>query len=344
MKFSICIPNFNYARYLGLTLESVLRQTGPDFEICVADNNSDDGSQELIREFAERDARIHFKFNPTNVGFSDNLLAASQMAVGGWHILLSSDDTILDGALDFYQKFVAVIGGGPTFAFGSACTKIDGEGRAIGYVGPRRKMWRKEDLDIPLSEKMGCEVYRVASGEMLKRCFSTFYGFFNFASACYPAEAYAATAGYVGGRMYGPDKWFHWRLLTAVDEVFFLDKPLFGYRWHGQNQAALQQQSRALKYLVDEYRNAFETTPEMLRLAGLEMGDLQQNFLREVVFKQAFAALKNGERREAKRVLDFGRAAYPMLFAKSKRSTALRGLLFAGPLGTWAARVLKPDF
>jgi glycosyltransferase involved in cell wall biosynthesis len=344
MKFSICIPNFNYARYLGLTLESVLRQTGAEFEICVADNHSDDGSQGLVREFAERDARVRFKFNPTNVGFSDNLLAASQMAIGDWHILLSSDDIILDGALGVYQNFIAVVGDERRFAFGSACDKIDGEGAKIGYVGPRRKMWRKEDLDIPLSEKMGCEVYRVTSEEMMKRCFSTFYGFFNFASACYPAEAYAAVGGYIGGRMYGPDKWFHWRLLTTVDEVFFLNKPLFGYRWHTQNQAALQQQSRALKYLVDEYRNVCESTPEMFRLAGLKPEGLPHNFMHEVVDKQAFAALKSGQRGEARRVLDFGKAAYPMLFAKSKYTLLLRGLLFAGPIGTWAARALKPDF
>lgn len=343
-KFSICIPNFNYARYLRLTLESVLRQKDADFEICVADNNSDDGSQELIRDFADRDQRIRFQFNQNNVGFSDNLLAVSQMASGEWQILLSSDDLILDGALVFYQKFVEAVGSSGKFTFGSACEKIDSEGAKIGYLGPRSKVWGSGDIDKNLSEKMGCNVYRVASTEMLRRCLSTFYGFFSFASACYPAQAYAQVGGYFGGRMYGPDKWFHWRLLTAVEEVFFLDKALFAYRWHEQNQAAAQQKSRALKYLVDEYRNVFETTPEMLRLAEMKIEDLQQNFVEEVIAKQAYALLKNGQRAEARRVLNFGKATYPTLVRISKNVWAIRGLLILGVLGSWLARLFKPNF
>ena len=40
MKFSICIPNYNYGRYLGRTIQSVLDQQGADFELLVSDNAS----------------------------------------------------------------------------------------------------------------------------------------------------------------------------------------------------------------------------------------------------------------------------------------------------------------
>ncbi len=344
MKFSLCIPNFNYARYLGRTLESVLNQAQADFEICVADNNSTDDSQALIRDFAAKDPRIKYRFNPSNVGFSDNLLVASEMAVGDWHILLSSDDLINPGALDFYQKFIRTIGDKSRFAFSATCDKIDGQDVKIGYLGPRSKVWRSEDIDRRLSEEMGCTVYRVASAEMMRRCLSSFYGFFNFASACYPATAYAAAGGYFGGRMYGPDKWFHWRLLTQLEEVFFIDAPLFSYRWHDQNQAALQEKNRALKYLVDEYRNAIETPPEMLRLAGIRPEALPRTFMEEVVAKQAFSCLKKGEREEAKRILRFGAATYPVLTSTSFNVWAIRGLILLGPIGSLAARLIKPKF
>ena len=344
MKFSLCIPNFNYARYLGLTLESVLHQANADFEICIADNNSNDDSQALIRDFVAKDPRIKYRFNPTNVGFSDNLLAASEMAQGDWHILLSSDDLINKGALEFYNKFINIIGDGRRFAFSAACDKVDGNGTKIGYLGPRSKVWRPEDIDSILSEEMGCTVYRVASAEMMRRCLSSFYGFFNFASACYTSETYKAVGGYFGGRMYGPDKWFHWRLLTKVDEVFFIDTPLFSYRWHDQNQAALQQKNRALKYLVDEYRNVLETTPEMLQMAGIKPEILQRTFIEEVVAKQAFASLKNDQRGETSRILRFGSATYPALASTSINIWAIKGLVLLGPIGSWAARLLKPKF
>ena len=44
MKFSICIPNFNYGTYLGETVASALEQTHPDLEVHVVDNDSTDDS------------------------------------------------------------------------------------------------------------------------------------------------------------------------------------------------------------------------------------------------------------------------------------------------------------
>ena len=344
MRFSICIPNFNYAQYLELTLESVLKQEHADFEICVADNNSTDGSQEVIRRFEGKYARIKSRFNPSNLGFSDNLLAVSQMAAGDWHILLSSDDLINPGALEVYERFIKTIGNAGRFAFSSACDLIDGHGKITGYVGPRSKMWFPADIDAELSKTLGYKVYRVSSADMMRRCLSTYYGFFNFAATCYSAKSYEAAGGYIGGRMYSPDKWFHWRLLSVVDEVFFIDAPLFSYRWHAQNQAALQQKSRALKYLVDEYRNVFETTAEMLHLASMTTEQMQRNFIEEVIVKQAFAALKRNQRPEARRILHFGMAAYPQLTWRSFYAWALWGSLLLGPLGTWIAKRLKPGF
>lgn len=344
MKFSICIPNFNYGQYLRLTLESVQQQADTELEICIADNNSTDDSQNVILEFAKQDGRIKYQLNPTNIGFSDNLIVASSLGAGDWHILLSSDDLILKNGLKEYQKFIELIGNSSQYAFCAACDKIDGEGRKIGYLGPRSKVWQASDLDQELSEQMGYSVYRVGAAEMMRRCLSSFYGYFNFAAACYPASAYKTSGGYFGGRMYSPDKWFHWRLLTVVDEVFYLDTPLFGYRWHAHNQSALQQKSRALKYLVDEYRNVFETTPEMLSLANLSPVQVQKFFVEEVVAKQAFAALINGLSNESSRILHFGRSTYPDLMLSSRNIWGIYLLKFLGPLGRWIAKKLRPAF
>ena len=344
MKFSICIPNYNYARYLPFTLDSVISQTNVPLEICVSDNNSDDGSQELIGKYAANEPRIKVKFHPSNVGFSDKLSAVSQMAEGDWQILLSSDDLMNHGALHFYENFITAIGSDMRFAFSSSCDLIDHNGLKIGYIGPRSKVWRLEDIDVARSKEMGCDVYRVSSKEMIKRCLASFYGFFNFASTCYPTSAFLASGGYLGGRMYGPDKWLHWRLLANIDMVFFIDTPLFSYRWHAQNQSALQQKSRALKFLVDEYRNVIEIPTALLSLASIDSETLQRNFMEEVVAKQAFSALKSNQREEARRVLRFGGATYPSLAFTSFNIWAIKSLLLLGPVGTWLAKLFKPDF
>ncbi|MGB0177514.1 MAG: glycosyltransferase family 2 protein, partial [Owenweeksia sp.] len=68
--FSICIPNFNYAGYIGRTIESVLNQSFRDFELIIVDNASTDDSMEVIRGYKEQDARIRVFENKFNVGFA----------------------------------------------------------------------------------------------------------------------------------------------------------------------------------------------------------------------------------------------------------------------------------
>ena len=56
IKFSICIPNYNYAQYVGETIQSVLDQSYENFEIIIADNASEDDSLNVIKSF--NDPRI----------------------------------------------------------------------------------------------------------------------------------------------------------------------------------------------------------------------------------------------------------------------------------------------
>lgn len=54
---SICIPAFNAERTLGRTLDSLLQQTYPTYEIIVSDNHSSDGTRALIDAYADRGVR-----------------------------------------------------------------------------------------------------------------------------------------------------------------------------------------------------------------------------------------------------------------------------------------------
>ena len=58
IKFSICIPNYNYGSYIGETIKSVLNQTYENYEIIVVDNASTDDSLSVIKSF--KDSRIKF--------------------------------------------------------------------------------------------------------------------------------------------------------------------------------------------------------------------------------------------------------------------------------------------
>ena len=55
---SVCVPARNEERDLGACLASILRQDYPDFEVIVVDDQSTDGTAEVIRSFAAGEDRL----------------------------------------------------------------------------------------------------------------------------------------------------------------------------------------------------------------------------------------------------------------------------------------------
>src|SRR5262245_28546178 len=95
--FSVCIPNYNYEKFIGETIQSVLDQSFQDFEILVADNASTDDSVRVIQSF--RSPQLRLLENRYNIGFSPNLDRATHDARGQHLLLLSSDDLMRRDAL-----------------------------------------------------------------------------------------------------------------------------------------------------------------------------------------------------------------------------------------------------
>ena len=57
-RVSIIIPVYNAEKYLGEAIESVLKQTYPDFELLLVNDRSTDRSKEICMEYAKKDDRI----------------------------------------------------------------------------------------------------------------------------------------------------------------------------------------------------------------------------------------------------------------------------------------------
>ena len=64
-KVSIIMPVYNAERYLRETIDSVLRQTYPDFELLLINDRSSDGSAAICKEYVENDPRIVLLENDT---------------------------------------------------------------------------------------------------------------------------------------------------------------------------------------------------------------------------------------------------------------------------------------
>jgi glycosyltransferase involved in cell wall biosynthesis len=339
MKFSICIPNYNYERYLGSTISSVLEQQEADLEIVMSDNASTDGSVALARSFA--DPRIQVHVNSVNVGFSGNLDRAARMATGDWLIMLSSDDLARPGALATYRRIVESLGpSAETAVLTSAMDNISSDDRVIDRIGKEESLWHGAQRSAELEQVAGAPVYVMSADELLRRCLVQMKNPFNFAATCFPRGLYQAIEGYGAGRLINPDKYYHWKLLSVARNAYFVDRPLFAYRTHEQNQNSLEAGQGALKFLVDEYASTLEMDGGVLARLGVTRQALADALVEFDVARHGLATLARGNRIRAQRILQFGWAVYPDSVRLNRNARILSTLLRLGPVGeriaTWA--------
>ena len=102
--FSVIIPTFNRLAVLPQTIETVLQQSFPDFELIVVDDGSTDGTVEWVRE--QTDKRIRYVYQ-MNAGVSAARNNGAMIANGDYFVFLDSDDFVTkDWLLDFSTAII----------------------------------------------------------------------------------------------------------------------------------------------------------------------------------------------------------------------------------------------
>lgn len=88
MKVSVIIPNYNYAKYIGKAIESVLLQTYSNLEVIVVNNGSTDNSLEILKVFKDKIMLI----DQVNLGQSGARNSGLLHATGDLIAFLDADD------------------------------------------------------------------------------------------------------------------------------------------------------------------------------------------------------------------------------------------------------------
>lgn len=132
---SIIMPSYNTASYIGRSIQSVLDQTYPNWELIIVDDCSTDNTLEVIRSY--QDDRIRLFQNPENSGAAVSRNKALREARGRYIAFLDSDDLWMPQKLARQLRFMSQNG----YSFSYTCyEEIGDDGRKTGITvtGPEK--------------------------------------------------------------------------------------------------------------------------------------------------------------------------------------------------------------
>jgi len=89
---SVTIVTYNSGRFIKRCLESVLTQKHPSLEVVVVDNNSTDGTVDILEQF---EGRCRIFYNDENLGFAGAQNQAIGKSRGEWILTLNPDVLLL---------------------------------------------------------------------------------------------------------------------------------------------------------------------------------------------------------------------------------------------------------
>jgi glycosyltransferase involved in cell wall biosynthesis len=97
LKVSIIIPTYNQSAFILDTVKSAIAQTYSNKEIIIADDNSTDESQEILKQYLKGETTVYYYRNEENIGRVNNYRKALyEYATGDLALMLDGDDFLID--------------------------------------------------------------------------------------------------------------------------------------------------------------------------------------------------------------------------------------------------------
>jgi glycosyltransferase involved in cell wall biosynthesis len=202
---SVVMGVYNAGDRLGATLDSVLSQSGVDFELIVVDDGSTDGSGALLDDYAARDRRVRV-VHQENRGLTRALIAGCAAARGAFIARQDAGDLSLPRRL---AKQQALLASNRELAFVSCWTEVVGPGDEHLMIAKGRGRARE-----PLSILDDRERWGVIDGPT------------SHPSVMFRRDAYERAGGYRAEFYVGQD-WDLWYRLAAAGKFQMIEEVLY---------------------------------------------------------------------------------------------------------------------
>ena len=105
---SVCIPTFNRASCLANLLKNLcpVKDTyGRAVEICISNNHSTDGTEQVIEDWRQT-LQLKVVTQHSNIGATKNVLEVTRLATGRWILIIGDDDELISSG---FASLIALV-------------------------------------------------------------------------------------------------------------------------------------------------------------------------------------------------------------------------------------------
>lgn len=201
---SVVMTCYNYGKYVGQSIESVLMQTYKDFELIIINDGSTDNSDSIIKCYT-KDRRIHYIMQD-NAGQARAKNAGIKLSCGKYIAFLDADDLWEKEKIEMQLPLFMRNETGVVY---SNAIWIDDESREIG------RGW-------------GSGYFRPRSQKVSN--YLLYDNFIYFSSAIVRKECFDKVGIFDESLTMGID-WDLWLRMSVHYEFDYVDKHLIKYRW-----------------------------------------------------------------------------------------------------------------
>src|SRR5687767_13548360 len=99
---SVCVPTYNYGRFLDDCIRSVQAQTFKNWELVICDDCSTDDTAGIVERYAKSDPRIRYLKNKQRLGMNGNIKNAAEFGRGKYLKMLCADDWLAPNCLEVF--------------------------------------------------------------------------------------------------------------------------------------------------------------------------------------------------------------------------------------------------
>jgi glycosyltransferase involved in cell wall biosynthesis len=308
-SISVVIPAYRAEPFLAQTLESVLSQTIADLECIVVDDGSDDGTRDIMADYARRDSRVCAIHQPNSgPSVARNRGFAARDGSAQFVSFLDADDVWEPDALEL---LTGALRADPSAAGAHGVARFIGAGGELVEPGQAERRTRNR-LALLDGRIVKCAPGAPTTfGVLILRDILLTPG-----NLVVRAELVERIGGF-DPQFHGNEDWDFALRLTAVAHLAFLDRPVLRYRKH----AAAMSQGPGARETFERERVAI-----MRKLAEApDLAEEQRRVVRRADGRvdAAESRFAGAEARASLRERRWGRAAQHARQAISARARSL---------------------